>query len=348
MDMEFDQAVRQQWRAIRARIALWRTHAGLSAGRAADAGRDALEHPRAGLLARIALIAALVLFVLYPVLALLRSTIDDNPDFAARNLKPGASHAVANAAALINREVNKHGWTPSAPWFSPNALLDNMPNYQRGIVAALSRFALEMSDQIGRPRGASDSDSNLQAAAGLLQYPPDKWVWNPSASLWPSATSQSQYRDASKDLREYNRQLAAGQATFDRSAITLRETLAGFVADLGSSSAAVQDHLERSAGWPFDTSSDDVFYMAKGHMYADYILLKGLQADFASVLAQREIARPWAAMMESLRSAIALEPWIVLNGAPDSDFFPCTLCGEGFYLLRAREQLREIEDILQQ
>ena len=39
---------------------------------------------------------------------------------------------------------------------------------------------------------------------------------------------------------------------------------------------------------------------------------------------------------------------VVLDGAPGSDFFPCTLCGEGFYLLRARTQLREITNILQQ
>ena len=83
-------------------------------------------------------------------------------------------------------------------------------------------------------------------------------------------------------------------------------------------------------------------------MYGYYIVLRGLQTDFAEVLKKRNLQKPWSNMMESFRSGIALRPNVVLNGAPDSDFFACTLCGEGFYLLRARTQLREITNILQQ
>ena len=326
-----------------------RTTAGyqrISAGRAADAGREAFDLPRAGLIARVCLGVALILLVLYPVLAFLHSTIDDDPNFVPKALKPGMSHAVAASAALIGREVNKHGWRPNAPWFSPNALLDNMPNYQKGIVAALGRFASQMTDRIGRSRGQADPD--LQTAAGLLQYPPDVWVWNPSVSLWPTATSESQYRQAAKALRQYNRRLAMGQAVFDRGSPDLQYALDRIATDLGSPCAAIQDHIEKTSGFPFESHTDDIFYGVKGQIYAYYIVLKGLRADFAPIIAQRGLSRPWADMMESFRAAIALEPMVVLDGAPDSDVFPCTLCGEGFYLLRARAQLREIEDILRQ
>jgi hypothetical protein len=344
--MEFDQSVRQQWRKIRARIAEWRTRAGVEAGRATEAGREAFDLPRAGLIARICLIVALVLFVLYPALALFHSTIDDDPNFGPKALRPGMSRAVAASAALIKRETNKHGWTPDAPWFSPNALLDNMPNYQKGIVAALSHFASQMTDRIGRASGAADPD--LQTASGLLQYRPDVWVWNPSVSLWPAATSESQYRQATKALRRYNTRLGLGQAAFDRSPANLEYALGGIAADLGASSAAIQDHIAKTSGFPFESHTDDIFYSAKGQIYAYYVVLNGLQADFAPVIARRHLAKPWADMMESFRAGIALKPMIVLDGAPDSDFFPCTLCGEGFYVLQARAQLREIEDILRQ
>jgi hypothetical protein len=344
--MEFDQSVRQQWRRIRARVAEWRTRAGVEAGRAADAGRDAFDLPRAGLIARICLVVALVLFVLYPLIALIHSTIDDDPNFAPKASAPAMSRAAAASAALINREIHKHCWTANAPWFSPNALLDNMPNYQKGIVAALSHFASQMSGRIGRAGGTADPD--LQTAAGLLQYRPDVWVWNPSVSLWPAATSESQYRQAAKALRQYNARLGMGQAVFVRNPSNLQYALDGIAADLGASSAAIQDHIEKTSGFPLESRTDDVFYTAKGQMYAYYIVLTGLQADFAPVIARRDLAKPWASMMESLRAGIALEPMIVLNGAPDSNFFACTLCGEGFYVLRAREQLREIEDMLRQ
>ena len=64
--------------------------------------------------------AILVLVVLYyPVGALIVENIDDDPQFAARNVTPGESRAVATAAQLVTREVDIHTWTPMMPFFTP-------------------------------------------------------------------------------------------------------------------------------------------------------------------------------------------------------------------------------------
>ena len=352
--MEFGQTIRSWWRGLRERWAAMRAQAAQTASAVTDNIREAthVEVPRvrAGLIARAALIVTLILFVAYPLYAWFYSTIDDNPSFAPPpdRMKPGMSRAVAATSALINREVNGHGWVANDPWFWPTALLDNMPNYQRGMMGALARFSFELTDQIGRARGSSEADSDLQTAAGLLQYPPDVWAWDPSVSFWPTATTESQYRKAMRALRTYNNRLAAGQAVFDTRTDNLQFTLDRIAADLGSSSAIIESHVRETAGFPIQNKTDDVFYSVKGQMYGYYIVLKGLQTDFAEVIKQRNLQKPWANMMESFRSGIALRPNVVLNGAPDSDVFACTLCGEGFYLLRARTQLREITNILQQ
>jgi hypothetical protein len=213
-------------------------------------------------------------------------------------------------------------------------------------VEALARFSAQMTDRIGR--GAAGADPDLQTASNLLHYPPDVWVWNPSVSLWPTASSESQYRQAARALRQYNRRLALGQATFDRGGASLQAALDDIAADLGTQAAAIQDHVAKTAGFPLESRTDDVFYTAKGRMYGYYVVLNGLRTDFAPLIARRNLAAPWAAMMDSLRAGIALEPMIVLDGAPDSDFFACTLCGEGLYVSRAQAQLREIGDILRQ
>eukprot|EP01034_Spumella_vulgaris_P004887 gene4887-6236_t len=44
--------------------------------------------------------------------------------------------------------------------------------------------------------------------------------------------------------------------------------------------------------------------------------------------------------------AAQLDPWVVWNGYPDALLFPNHLLAQGFYLLRARTQLREITNIL--
>jgi hypothetical protein len=51
--------------------------------------------------------------------------------------------------------------------------------------------------------------------------------------------------------------------------------------------------------------------------------------------------------VESFRIASQLDPWIVWNGYLDGLLIPNHLAAQGFYLLRARTQLREISTILQ-
>ena len=55
------------------------------------------------------------------------------------------------------------------PFFVPAGILDNMPNFQRGIMAALGRFSTELMDQVGRTRGTSQVDRDLEQARGLSQ-----------------------------------------------------------------------------------------------------------------------------------------------------------------------------------
>ena len=95
--------------------------------------------------------------------------IDDAVDFQPSQSNPGESKTIAMAISLINREVNENGWVANDPFFMPGYLLDNMPNYQQGIIYAISRFAMEMTDQIGRSRGSSEVDSDLDKASGLLK-----------------------------------------------------------------------------------------------------------------------------------------------------------------------------------
>ena len=51
-------------------------------------------------------------------------------------------------------------------------------------------------------------------------------------------------------------------------------------------------------------------------------------------------------MLDSLRQAAVLDPLVVMNGDPDGSLLPNHLAVQGFYLLRARTQLREIGSVL--
>jgi hypothetical protein len=317
----------------------WRWRRG--ATQAGLPGRPRRRYWRIGLIALVVL-----LLVYYPLGALWVNKIDDDPNFEAGPVAAGGSNAVAIAAALIEREVDRNGWPANDPFFLPGSILDNMPNYQTGIVQALGRFAVEMTDQIGRTRGSSQADPDLDKAAGLLKYAPNVWIFDLSTSWAPTASSESQYRAARRALLAYNQKLIASQAVFERRADNLLATLDRFAADIGSVSAILDQQIREHSGDFIDFHADDVFYNAKGKMYAYALLFRELGKDFAKVIAERDLTEAWNQTEASLLEAATLHPLVIMNGRPDGMFVPNHLAVEGFYLMRARTQLREITNIL--
>ncbi len=290
---------------------------------------------------------AIVLFLAlwYPAGMAVYTHIDDDPGFEPRpsSYDAGGSKAVATAAALVEREIDR--WAPNKPFWHPASALDNMPNYQLGLMYAVSRFAIEMGDQLGRTRGSSAIDADLDRAAGLLKYDGRIWYWG-SGGLLPVAPAERQYRNAVQALARYNARLANGEATYDRRADNLIAFLDRVGADLGASSAALDRRaLETNAGW-FDTIADDLLFNVKGRLYAYYLLLRDIGADFDQAIAEKQASKIWQQMLASLRQGAELYPPVVSNGYEDGLFMPSHLTALGFYLLRARTQLKEVADAL--
>jgi hypothetical protein len=224
----------------------------------------------------IALLVALII-VGYIAGMVFAHQINDGLDFApsADQDIPGGSKAVAMTIGLIDREVNETTWAPNKPFPFPSSLLDNMPSFQLGLMYAISRFAIDLTDSLGRTRGSSQVDADLDKASGLLKYDGTIWVWEPSISLMPTARAESQYNAATRALENYNRRLGSGQATLDRRADNLINFLDRIAADLGSTSALLADQSEDSGlGW-FDSKADDIFYNTKGRLYGYYKILQG-------------------------------------------------------------------------
>ena len=289
----------------------------------------------------------MLLVIYYPLGALIVENIDDDAQFAPQGVAPGESRAVAIAADLVSREIDVHQWTPMQPFFVPAAILDNMPNFQRGIMAALGRFSTEMMDQVGRTRGSSQVDRDLEQARGFLNEQPNIWIWQPSVSVMPTATSAQKYRAGRDKLIAYNKRVAAGQAVFERRSDNLQALIDRIANDIGSDSAVSAQHIVERGGDLFDLQCDDIFYFNKGRLYASYLLLRELGSDFQNVVRDRDLTNAWHGMVETFRIAAELHPWVVWNGYPDGLLVPNHLAAQGFYLLRARTQLREISSILQ-
>lgn len=307
---------------------------------------DRLGAVSGGTWRRVVLGAAALVALYYPIGMIVVNKIDDDTTFAPPPAGEGASASVAMVSALIDREVNGHGWVLNDPFFKPGALLDNMPSFQQGMFAAFSRFAIELRDQVGRTRGSSATDPDLEEAGGLLPYPGDVWIFNFSTSLLPTASSERQYLKARSALETYNRRLASGDAVFERRADNLLATLDRIALDIGASSAALDRHITDHAGDFVDFHADDLFYNVKGQAYGYYMILSTLRTDFAGVIETRDLAGAYDQMLGSFRALAELDPLVVTNNELDGQFLPNHLANQGFYLMRARTQLREITNIL--
>jgi hypothetical protein len=319
-------------------------------GGSLGSGRD--RHWLWRLLKWLGIFLVLVIVLYYPVGMLLTHQINDDPNFTAAQVDQGAdqetrsSQAVATAAALMDREVNHTGWPANDPFFMPGWALDNMPNYQIGIRDAVKRFALELQDEIGRNRGTSAADPDLQTAAGSFNYAPDVWVWNPGTSFMPTATSDEQYRQGIRALLAYNVRLGQGKAAFERRADNLLSTLDRIGKDLGAASDRTGRQIDQESGSWIDFYADNVFYQNKGLLYADALILRDLGKDFGKILAEKGAQPIWDRMVSSMMEGAQLSPWIVINGRPDALMQPNHLAAQGFYLIRARAQLEELGDVL--
>lgn len=285
------------------------------------------------------------LVVNYGVIGPSIHSIDADPEFQAPLVPENGSAAVATAAALMDRELNLHGWTPNDPWFAPTGLLDNMPNFQTGVVNAVGRFSFEMLDQIGRRSGSSGADPDLERASGFLQYPPYIWVWEPSRSLLPSVPSENQYRQGLEALERYNARLGRGEAIFERRADTLAATLSRISDDLGSQTSQI-DQAQDTGWWIFSRTADDVFYRNKGMLYGYDVILVALGEDFDRVIQERNLGPIWKQTLESLRQGSQLRPPIVLNGQRDRSIFANHLALQGFAMKRAILQIQEVVSVL--
>lgn len=283
----------------------------------------------------IAIILPIFLLLYYVIGSWATNNIDKTPVTEAA--KPENRLAVADSVAkLISREVDDHMWTPNLPIVFPGYVLDNMPQFQRGIIKALKNTTVVLS------RGYDSSE--LSKAAELLKYPADVWLLSKDENLSLAPSSGAQYRKARKALQRFNEQKLEPRKSSDENLLKL---LALINRDTGRIMNKLETEVrEHSTDW-FDNAADNVFYNAQGQMYAYYVVLKAMAEDFKPQILNADQYENWTILTKTLEDGLALSPAIVRNGEADSVFAPNHLLILGGYAAKARYQINLIITALQ-
>lgn len=284
-----------------------------------------------------------------------RTTVAGQELPSTTGAKTCQSSAIVDVTAdLIKFNVDDNAWISSmlayrAGFFGVDwdntPFFDNKASFQRGVNQAVRRTATELVDSLGRVRGTSGINQDLQDARGNMQFDEYSWYFGLSP-FGPKTPTPSYYRAAEKSLREFNTSLAACGATFDTRADNFVQFLDRIASDLGSTSQILSDRSETAArGW-FDFRADDRFWFAYGQLYGYYGLLSAAGADFSQVIRERNLTQVWAGTLAQTRAALNIQPWIISNGKEDGMFMPSHLSTMGFRILRVRSNLVELRGVL--
>jgi hypothetical protein len=215
----------------------------------------------------------------------------------------------------------------------PGIWLDNMPNWEFGVLVQVRDMSKAMREAISRSQSQSREDVDLGLAEPRFNYDNNKWIF---------PASESQYREAIGYLEKYLNRLAGEKrdAQFFSRADNLNYWLATVETRLGNlsqrlSASVGQQRLNTDlAGEPAAPPSpaakgdslvktpwnelDDVLYEARGHAWALIHLLRAVEVDFAEVL-------------EDKNARVSLQQIIrELEGTQQTIYSPMVLNGSGF------------------
>lgn len=280
---------------------------------------------------------AFVVCLYYPLGAFFIHHIDRNPNYEIVPVHEKRLASIDTLAMLIDREVNVHLWTANLPFFFPSYFLDNMPNFQLGLMKANEVVALNLSKQMN----ATES-SELSEAADLLTYPGDIWLFRSDSNLIPAPSSARQYRKARQHLLTYNEQLENEIVSFVPSEISLAPVLEAVAKSLEVSDAQLEVQIREYSGDFWDGKADDVFFYNQGKAYGYLILLRAIGNDYRKIIVENEVYEKWTRLLSALEQAVAIQPVIIRNADLSDVMASNHLSYLAFYILKARSLIVDI------
>lgn len=270
-------------------------------------------------------VVPLFLIFYYAGGSLLVENIDVSTQYTAdKNDKLPLFKTADAMSFLIRREVDDKMWTPNLPLIFPAHVLDNMPEFQKGIIFAVRDIA-------GTVRyfkfNTEAQKKDINNAYKLLSYAPDVWIMSRKGKFNLAPSSNSQYRKAGNELRKFMRD---GIYTPDKN--DLRLLLKKMSSKLQKLTLDSEDYLRERSG--LDFKADNLFYLHKGYAFAMWQISKSLCRDYKDIIVKNNMYEDWVRLETSLQKAAEFSPRIIRSGAPDSIFTPNHLLMQNYYILR--------------
>jgi len=274
------------------------------------------------------------------------------------------SYTTSSIIVAMETLLNKKGGYLSNDVLPPSTFLDNIPNWEFGVLVQVRDIARAMRNDFSRSQSQSTEDADLIIAEPQFNFDNGSWVLpategeyqkgvdalyaylnrlqnpgDPNAQFYARADNLKDWlSQVSKRLGSLSQRLSAsvGQTRFNTD-------LAGDAE--AEQSTATSKQFSIKTPW---SEIDDVFYETRGAAWALIHFLKAIEKDFAPVL-------------EKKNALISLSQIIrELEGTQDELWSPMIMNGSGFglfanhslvmasYISRANSALIDLRNLLEQ
>ena len=249
--------------------------------------------------------------------------------------------------------LDKAGGYLSNDVMPPGVWVDNMPNWEFGVLVQLRDITKVMRENFSRSQSQSAEDPDLILAEPGFNFPNDSWIF---------PASESQYREAINAMESYLLRLSNPQRP-EAQFFTRADNLNAWLGNVESRLGSLSQRLGASVARPLSTDTpnepsgpkqtswhqrDDIFYEARGATWALLHLLRAVQGDFAAVISNKNAE---ASVEQIIRELEATQSFM---------FSPIILNGDGFglmanhslvmasYISRANAAIIDLRVLLQQ
>jgi hypothetical protein len=233
--------------------------------------------------------------------------------------------------------------------------LDNMPNWEYGVLVQVRDMVRVMRRDMSRSQSQSQEDQDLMRAEPQLNF---------DSASWAMPATENEYKRGIKALRSYLFRLQAndGSAAFYARADNLNYWIGDVQKRLGSlslnlSQSVGRDQLDLNMPEEMSEASrvktpwtevDDVFYESRGACWALIHLLKAAEVDFSDVLKKKNAQVSFSQVIRELE-ATQETVWspIILNGSGFGVLANHSLVMAN-YISRANAALLDLRQLLTQ
>jgi len=274
------------------------------------------------------------------------------------------SYTTSSVIVAMETLLNKRGGYLSNDILPPSIWLDNIPNWEFGVLVQVRDITRSMRNDFSRSQSQSTEDKDLIIAEPKFNFDNKSWIFPATENVYQDganalygylnrlqdpSTPDAQFYARADNLKDWLSQVEKRLGSLSqRLSASVGQTR--FNTDLAGESDAVQStradtQVEVKTPW---YEIDDVFYESRGASWALVHFLKAVELDFAPTLRKknalislRQIIRELEATQESIWSPM------IMNGSGFGMFANHSLVMAS-YISRANAAVIDLRNLLEQ